>query len=120
MEKKTNRHTNLCFNALIYILCAMAFYGCSKEGSKALTPEELSVDSAMLEIVLRTILTNAIKFSKRGGGIRVLAEKENAAGQKYWRISVADHGIGMSQETLDGLFSMEGSGSTFSFTKKAA
>jgi|GEM_PF-1339230 hypothetical protein len=43
MEKKTNRHTNLFFNALIYIVCAMAFYGCSKEGSNVLTPEELSV-----------------------------------------------------------------------------
>jgi signal transduction histidine kinase len=115
-------------------------------------------DKAMLEIVLRNILTNAIKFSKRGGEIRVLAEKDNAAGQNLWRISITDHGIGMSQETLDGLFridskhsaagtegesgtglglivcremvelgggtiraeSMEGSGSTFSFTIKAA
>ena len=64
-------------------------------------------DKAMLEIVLRNILTNAIKFSKRGGKIGIVAAKDETTGPKFWRISISDQGIGMSPEILAGLFRID-------------
>ncbi|WP_347838478.1 PAS domain-containing sensor histidine kinase [uncultured Draconibacterium sp.] len=64
--------------------------------------EELEVfaDENMLRIVLRNLISNAIKFTQKGGEIRVFAGK-TADGVE---ISIADNGIGINDETLQKLF----------------
>ncbi len=60
-------------------------------------------DKTMLKMVLRNLFTNAVKFSPQGGRVFVKAEPMKS----LVRISVADEGIGMNQETIKKLFSIE-------------
>jgi two-component system sensor histidine kinase/response regulator len=64
-------------------------------------------DKTMLTIVMRNLITNAIKFSNRGGEIRILVGNITADTAGFWRISVCDNGIGMSQETISNLFRID-------------
>lgn len=57
---------------------------------------ELYADENMLGAILRNIVSNSIKFAKTGGEIRVSAEEDG----DFMRISVADNGVGMSEENL--------------------
>jgi len=57
-------------------------------------------DPAALQILLRNLVDNAIKFTKKGGAIRLSAESlENEI-----IIKVEDTGIGMGPETIEALF----------------
>lgn len=63
-------------------------------------------DMVRLKQVLLNILENAVKFTPQGGSICLRAEEETNEHTDYvmYRIEIEDTGIGMSQETLDGLF----------------
>ncbi|WP_045217155.1 PAS domain-containing sensor histidine kinase [Desulfonatronovibrio magnus] len=60
-------------------------------------------DKTMLKMVLRNLFTNAVKFSPPGGRVFVKAEPM----ESLVRISVADEGIGMNQETIKKMFSIQ-------------
>jgi signal transduction histidine kinase len=60
----------------------------------------VSGDPGRLQQVLWNLLTNAIKFTPKGGRIHVLAERA----ESYWEISIADTGDGISPEFLPHLF----------------
>jgi len=55
-----------------------------------------------LEQVLINLLSNAVKYSPGGGAVHVRARPDALPGS--WRIEVEDHGIGLSPEHLDKLF----------------
>ncbi|MBZ0199033.1 MAG: response regulator [Ignavibacteriaceae bacterium] len=65
-------------------------------------PKKLNVyaDENMLKFILRNLLTNAIKFTKRGGTIKLSAGKTKS----HSYISVEDTGIGMTKSEIDSLF----------------
>ena len=65
-------------------------------------------DRPMLATVLRNLISNAIKFTRRGGRIVIGAQAE-ADG---WRISVSDNGVGMSEDTVEKLFRIDQNHST--------
>ncbi len=69
---------------------------------KIAVPENLKViaDKEMLRITLRNLITNAIKFTHKGGMIKLNA----AADGGHVEISVADSGMGMTDETIQKLF----------------
>lgn len=54
----------------------------------------------MLNSILRNLVTNAVKFTGKGGKIEISAEKEN----DYLNISVSDNGIGMDEQTKQTIF----------------
>ena len=56
-----------------------------------------------IRIVFRNLLINAIKFSPKGSNVGVQSIDQH----DYAGIKVVDQGVGMSEETLKGLFSME-------------
>jgi signal transduction histidine kinase len=66
------------------------------------SPNELMVntDPDMLAVIIRNLLTNAIKFSYPQGEVKI----EVANGPKNIAIKIADKGIGMSAEQLKSLF----------------
>jgi signal transduction histidine kinase len=57
-------------------------------------------DSNMLNAILRNLLTNALKFSRRGGYITISAENTT----KHSMISITDKGIGISKDDIPNLF----------------
>lgn len=57
-------------------------------------------DKKIMNILFRNLLSNAIKFTPEGGKIVFDA----VSGEKYTLISVADTGVGIEQEKIDGLF----------------
>ncbi len=64
--------------------------------------ERLTVcaDNDMLKTVLRNFISNAIKFSNENSTIDISLTREGDMA----RISVRDHGVGISEERLSGLF----------------
>lgn len=60
----------------------------------------LFADYDTINTVMRNLITNAIKFSMPGNSVEVNAE----TGDEFITISVVDHGIGMTQDTISKLF----------------
>lgn len=62
---------------------------------------KVKADSNMLHSVIRNLVTNAIKFTPKGGWVKIKAQsyKNNTA-----LISVADNGIGINAKKLNKLF----------------
>ena len=72
----------------------------------------ICADRTMLAIILRNLLTNAVKFTPEGGKIRLnvvkrCVETERAPSPQGIQISVEDNGIGMNEETLRNLFRLD-------------
>lgn len=57
-------------------------------------------DRDMLNTVVRNFLSNAIKFSNEGSSIEILLAREGA----FAKVSVRDHGVGISPDRIEGLF----------------
>ncbi len=57
-------------------------------------------DANMIATVVRNLLTNAVKFTPAGGRVTLCIEPA----QGGWTVSVADTGIGMTEEQLRSLF----------------
>ncbi|MFA9391087.1 MAG: PAS domain S-box protein [Prolixibacteraceae bacterium] len=71
-------------------------------------------DKAMISTVMRNLLSNAIKFTHTGGTIKIILEKNRSE----LLISVIDDGIGISQENIKKLFSLENNISTLGTNKE--
>ncbi len=69
------------------------------------TPGDLvvNVDPPMIGTVLRNIISNALKFSNKGARVRISAYRN----ENMVTVMVQDEGIGMDQETLSKLFSLD-------------
>ncbi|MCL4551727.1 MAG: tetratricopeptide repeat-containing sensor histidine kinase [Bacteroidetes bacterium] len=63
----------------------------------------VSADEEMLNTVFRNLLTNAVKFSKKGGIISVSAN----ARDNFSEVCVSDTGVGMDEKTMDKLFKLD-------------
>lgn len=69
-----------------------------------IAPElHIYADEYMLNSIFRNLLTNAVKFSKRGGTI----ELNSAIEGNYIKISISDHGIGITNEVNEKLFRLD-------------
>jgi len=68
----------------------------------------ISADLNMIKTILRNLITNAIKFTRKNGIVEVKAIIVNNQAE----ISVADNGIGMTDETMAKLFRLDGNLST--------
>ncbi len=68
-------------------------------------PEHIVVlaDIHMLETIIRNLISNALKFSFKGGIVEITAEKTE---DNMIRIVVKDNGIGMNSELSDKLFTL--------------
>lgn len=63
------------------------------------------VDLTMLESTLRNLLSNALKFSFRGGQITL---STNVLQDKFVEIAIIDNGLGMSVGLISRLFTLDG------------
>ena len=70
-------------------------------------PKEIFVktDKELYVTIIRNLLTNAVKFSPKGGNVTIKAENiKNENNERYTEISVSDDGIGISEEKIKKLF----------------
>ena len=65
----------------------------------------LFADIDMLKTMLRNLMTNAIKFSKKGSSIEIHVEQAS----EWILISVRDYGMGMTQEQINAIRSGDAS-----------
>jgi two-component system, sensor histidine kinase and response regulator len=65
-------------------------------------------DKKMVGTVLRNLVSNGIKFTHRGGEIRISSQEEDGK----MIVSVSDNGVGISQEVLEKLFRIEANQTT--------
>jgi PAS domain S-box-containing protein len=71
-------------------------------------------DNAMITIVIRNLISNAIKFSYPEGEIEILADIINTTdGKIYLVIEVKDTGVGISEENMQKLFKMDSGLTTY-------
>lgn len=66
-------------------------------------------DKAMIDIVLRNLISNAIKFTQREGEIEISAKQ---IGEDLV-VSIIDNGVGISEEAISKLFRIDSTHSTF-------
>jgi predicted ATPase/signal transduction histidine kinase/CheY-like chemotaxis protein len=65
-------------------------------------------DQEMISTILRNLISNALKFTDAGGRITVSIDNQ----PNEWIVSVADTGIGISQDNIEKLFRIDESFST--------
>ena len=78
---------------------------------KTIVPTSIIVfaDKQMVSTVFRNLISNAIKFTRQGGEIKISAEKD----ADEILISVSDNGIGIPTNRLEKLFRIDESSSTY-------
>lgn len=64
---------------------------------------QISADKNMLQLVIRNILSNAIKFTHSGGSVNLRASCENSSCE----ITISDTGVGMSELIQSSIFSVK-------------
>ena len=78
----------------------------SKEISLSFNKDESNVvfaDINMTKVVLRNLISNAIKYSNKGSDIKIETRKEN----EFIAVGVKDEGVGMDSPTCESLFSID-------------
>ena len=65
------------------------------------TPLVVLADNDMLKTIVRNFLSNAVKFSPEGSTIDITVSQ---ADDHFAKISISDHGVGISPESLDSIF----------------
>ncbi len=60
----------------------------------------LYADANMVNLILRNLLSNALKFTKEGGEVSILSEEF----ETYHQISVIDNGVGIEIQKVESLF----------------
>lgn len=98
-------------NGFIDGICAVISQQCVAKGLKLTCSAAENLrplyvgDSLKLQQVLMNIMGNAVKFTPSGGEISVLAEETASyAGHAMLRFTVADTGVGISEEFIPHLF----------------
>jgi signal transduction histidine kinase len=99
--------TNVDLRTLVHEVCE-SFQQLAREKGVMLTQESaaavlpsLRADRAKVRRIVVNLLSNALKFTPKGGRVVVRAE---AAGETHVRISVADTGVGIAADDLPILF----------------
>lgn len=64
----------------------------------------VSVDVNMLQTILRNLISNAIKFTKKGGLVKISAK---SAENRMVLVNIEDNGIGMTEAMISKLFKIE-------------
>lgn len=75
-------------------------------------------DENILRIILRNLISNAIKFTHDGGEIFISDKIVHYNNMEYIQISVKDNGIGISEENVKKLFDIEDTTTTLGTRKE--
>ncbi len=62
------------------------------------------VDEDMINSIIQNLVSNAIKFTRKGGDVKISATKTEQADGGFIKVSVEDNGIGMSEASIENIF----------------
>jgi Signal transduction histidine kinase len=62
------------------------------------------IDSKKIEKIIWNLLSNALKFTSKGGKIILNAEKQHIDGKEHLKILISDNGIGIAETDKDRIF----------------
>lgn len=63
-----------------------------------------NIDEQKLEKILWNLLSNALKFTPRGGSIQITADEYSTSKMRHLNLVVKDNGIGISKEDIDKIY----------------
>lgn len=72
----------------------------------------VSADPDFTGTILRNLISNAVKFTGKGGEVKINAEEIAGKTGNYFKINVIDTGIGMKEEQLKSIFRIDKAVST--------
>ncbi|MBD81549.1 MAG: hypothetical protein CL840_21705 [Crocinitomicaceae bacterium] len=98
--KPTFHNVNSIINSNIQLMQNLASSKGISVSFDANENAELECDDYMLNSLFGNLISNAIKFTKKDGTIKITSTKEN----DWIKVTVEDNGIGMTPEQLDSLF----------------
>jgi PAS domain S-box-containing protein len=119
MEWSRSQTGKLSFNPeffeLVEVIQEVSLMAMDIAGSKSITinfdlPHHAPVyaDKEMINTIMRNLVSNAIKFTNPGGEIKISVERQ----QKDIIVTIADSGIGISEQRIETLFQISESIST--------
>lgn len=98
---------NFCINDIVSNNIKLLSYGASNKQLKLIKRESEPVwvfaDINMIDLVIRNLISNAIKFSNTGGEISVGVSTEN----QFCVLEIVDNGIGMTENEVKMIFTTE-------------
>ncbi|MCK5171361.1 MAG: HAMP domain-containing histidine kinase, partial [Bacteroidales bacterium] len=59
-----------------------------------------NIDKLMISTVLRNLISNAIKFTSKGGAINIIVKQDN----QFHKVTIKDTGIGFNEKTAKKIF----------------
>lgn len=68
------------------------------------TDEVVIADRLRLKQVILNLISNAIKYNKPNGEVRLSCQITHKSNQSYWELSVKDTGVGIAKSYLDKVF----------------
>ena len=77
------------------------------------TAHTVKADINLTEVILRNLISNAIKFTHNGGVISLSCEKVTISDTEYYKTSISDNGVGISEDQLKGIFTLTKSAPSF-------
>ncbi len=66
-------------------------------------------DSDQIDIVIRNLISNALKFTPENGMVTISAQEKS----EYWQVSIRDTGIGMEDKTIEKIFAVNSNHTTY-------
>ncbi|SDE74311.1 Histidine kinase-, DNA gyrase B-, and HSP90-like ATPase [Pricia antarctica] len=66
-------------------------------------------DSDQIDIVIRNLISNALKFTPKNGMVTISAQEKG----QYWQVSIRDTGIGMDAKTIERIFALNSNHTTY-------
>ncbi len=62
---------------------------------------EAYADAMLTSVILRNLISNAIKFTKKGGTVEITTQSVLHHQKEYIKTSITDNGVGMNDEQID-------------------
>ncbi len=66
-------------------------------------------DMDQIDIVIRNLISNALKFTPENGMVTISAQEKS----QYWQVSIRDTGIGMDAKTIEKIFAINSNHTTY-------
>ncbi|MGB6152356.1 MAG: tetratricopeptide repeat-containing sensor histidine kinase [Pricia sp.] len=66
-------------------------------------------DGDQIDIVIRNLISNALKFTPENGMVTITAQEK----RKFWQVSIRDTGIGMDEKTVEKIFAVNTNHTTY-------